>query len=718
LLALVTVDTLEDTFIYNDGVTSLREAIFATNVVDGADTIEFASSLFAGGLATILLTQGDLEITEALEINGPGANLLSIDANQASRIFNITATSGDFLLTGLTLTGGKTVGDNVLVGGFPTTTFNGGAVRSVTDGNLTFNQCIIIGNHTTGRRARGGGVFARNVTLIQSTVSGNSTEGDSSIGGGISAQSNVTLTQSTVSGNSTIEDAASGGGISAFSVTATQSAINGNWTLGIDANGGGIRASNVTLMQSTVSGNRTEGNQSIGGGIDASLSATLFESAVSGNLTAGNNADGGGIRVYTDLTLTRSTVSGNSTTGTQANGGGIRAQFSTTIIITESTVSGNTTSGINSRGGGIYADLGFGQNPDGVITLTQSTFSGNSTAGFNAAGGGIYKRGPVSLIRSTFTDNHTLGAFSDGGGIFLVDSSTDNPSSISGSILSGNMATGVGADLVPDPQSALSVNYSLIGSGIVPTGGGNNVVTNSPQLGLLAENGGPTMTRPPLAGSPAIDTGDPSGVVPPYDQRGNPFNRIVGLGIDIGAVERQPIPSAVNGDYNQNGVVEAADYVVWRKMFGTTVVSPHSGADGNGNSEIESGDYDVWQENFGEAQPGSGGAAVSEALGTWSVQAESSAISAPWSRESGIANFGLTVAQPREAIAIRRSRFARDIAMTPQDDFADWLISLTGFRTVRAGQVDNDVLEYRARQATREVAEGDIDAAFELLSLT
>jgi hypothetical protein len=81
LLALVTVDTLDDTVDLGDGVTSLREAIFATNLVGGADTIDFAPALTAGGSATITLTQGELAITDSLTINGPRATLLTIDAS-------------------------------------------------------------------------------------------------------------------------------------------------------------------------------------------------------------------------------------------------------------------------------------------------------------------------------------------------------------------------------------------------------------------------------------------------------------------------------------------------------------------------------------------------------------------------------------------------------------------------------------------------------------
>jgi hypothetical protein len=53
------------------------------------------------------------------------------------------------------------------------------------------------------------------------------------------------------------------------------------------------------------------------------------------------------------------------------------------------------------------------------------------------------------------------------------------------------------------------------------------------------------------------------------------------------------------GDYNGNGSVDAADYVVWRKTLGN-MVAPFAGADGNGSSQIDSPDYNVWRGNFGE----------------------------------------------------------------------------------------------------------------------
>ena len=61
------------------------------------------TALTASGPATILLTQGEFAITEALTIDGPGSDFLTIDAQLQSRILDITATAGDFLICGLTL---------------------------------------------------------------------------------------------------------------------------------------------------------------------------------------------------------------------------------------------------------------------------------------------------------------------------------------------------------------------------------------------------------------------------------------------------------------------------------------------------------------------------------------------------------------------------------------------------------------------------------------
>ena len=60
-------------------------------------------------------------------------------------------------------------------------------------------------------------------------------------------------------------------------------------------------------------------------------------------------------------------------------------------------------------------------------------------------------------------------------------------------------------------------------------------------------------------------------------------------------------PANLAGDYNQNGVVDAADYVVWRNGLGTTYTQDQ---------------YNIWRANFGRtAGSGSGASFGSSSAG-------------------------------------------------------------------------------------------------------
>jgi hypothetical protein len=55
------------------------------------------------------------------------------------------------------------------------------------------------------------------------------------------------------------------------------------------------------------------------------------------------------------------------------------------------------------------------------------------------------------------------------------------------------------------------------------------------------------------------------------------------------------------GDFNADGEVDAADYVVWRQSHGS---STDLRADGNGDGSIDDADYAVWRAHFGTTYGG------------------------------------------------------------------------------------------------------------------
>ena len=61
----------------------------------------------------------------------------------------------------------------------------------------------------------------------------------------------------------------------------------------------------------------------------------------------------------------------------------------------------------------------------------------------------------------------------------------------------------------------------------------------------------------------------------------------------IVTVEGVPGPP---GDYDNNGMVDMADYALWRQAIGTV---GSQAADGNGDGEVNSADYTIWRDNVG-----------------------------------------------------------------------------------------------------------------------
>lgn len=589
------VDTLADELDNNvgPGDFSLREAISAANGSIGSDTITFSPDLTAGGPATIELVLGELAIKEGLTITGPGSELLTIDAsgndptpdsdnNDGSRVFFIN----DFLssvatieITGLTLTGGD-------VRGF------GGAIA--TNENLILRDCTIADNNAN---LRGGGIDMSNGTLVvtDSSISGNST--GPAGGGGIYIRLDATINDSTISGNSAT---GSGGGIrTRGNLTINRSTISGNTTAAGGISGGGGIYSNAgiaTIRDSFLTNNSAINGE--GGGLRKRNGSLVIErTVITGNIAS---SAGGGVSVADGGVLARvtsSTVANNAASGPLGRGGGLFI-WEGSLIVTDSTVHSNSAT---VSGGGIFSNTTLSTRR---TTVLGSTVSGNSSL---SRGGGIYNYDGITQVRhSTVTANTAPDGF--GSGVASAGDSNTR-TDIVGSIVAGNTHSDV--DFTDGTGNSFqSLGYNLIGSGSALAkfnGAGDQSNIADPKLGPLADNGGPTQTHALLMGSPAIDAGNPSAVagaggVPQFDQRGTGFTRVFSTNgtprIDIGAFERQPL-TTISGDYNQNGEVDAADYVVWRKSLGQNV-APYSGADGDGNGVVDQNDLGVWQAHFGQ----------------------------------------------------------------------------------------------------------------------
>lgn len=121
--------------------------------------------------------------------------------------------------------------------------------------------------------------------------------------------------------------------------------------------------------------------------------------------------------------------------------------------------------------------------------------------------------------------------------------------------------------------------------------------------GVLA-TGGPDWRQSciDVAGCHPFNDGDPNTPAPQppggvESSKGVPYG--TKLADNLGA------PNFMFGDYNKDGVVDAADYTVWRDTLGQTTGTEtmHPAADTNHDFLVNDLDYQIWKDNFG--QPGS-----------------------------------------------------------------------------------------------------------------
>jgi subtilisin family serine protease/Tol biopolymer transport system component len=313
---------------------------------------------------------------------------------------------------------------------------------------------------------------------------------------------------------------------------------------------------------------------------------TLSSVTVTGGIVT--EQSGGGIRSQGRLHVEDSVVRNNA--AHRGVGGGV-ALDSGEGMITRSTIADNrvqgNTSELGLRGGG---GIAIGSAQEAALALEYSSVIRNESTGL---GGGIYVAalGNLESVHSTISTNratHLLDSIS-GFGVHV-----DGAAAIRYSTIADNTADIVGAGLSADRGTATLSNSIVLGNRAVIqsndlVGGGSqgfNILgartflfqpdatdvvgaAREMTLGPLADNGGPTLTHMPLAGSAPVDRADPTplptNIDVTRDQRGTPRPQDGdGDGVarrDVGAVERflAVLSGRVFEDRNGDGVRQPAE---------------------------------------------------------------------------------------------------------------------------------------------------------------
>jgi hypothetical protein len=410
----------------DSGDGSLRAAVQAAEASPGPDEIDFAP----GVRGTISLTRGELFITDDLTINGPGADVLTVSGNDASRAFDVAGGADESTriavrISGLIVSHGREL--------------EGAGIRNTAFSDLTLSHVTLSNNQSSGlagSSSTGGAVTNTGagaiLDVVASQVIDNTVDGSaglSAVGGGVfSDGTGVNIRDSAIAGNEVL-------------------AGYGDGEFGGGAGGGGVYVENssLTVTNSFIANNRTEGRTSDGAGIAVATdsntqigSPVIRNSLITGNEAVGigraapdfgheGRAEGGGIYNFNQsVTITGSVLRGNRAVGGldlagEARGGAI-AQFLSPLAVLvisncqlsdNEAVSGDGGTVGEADGGAIYNLL------DGRVLISDSTLENNRAVGGRGAnllggaiGGAIANLADshLEITRCTLRGNQAIGS--------------------------------------------------------------------------------------------------------------------------------------------------------------------------------------------------------------------------------------------------------------------------------------------------------------------
>lgn len=563
--AQFTVTKTTDSF---DGVCdadcSLREAIQAANNAAGADEVILPYGLYRlslTGAGEDANATGDLDIIGELEIVGVGEQSTQIDGsfyNLGDRILDIW--TGPVEIRDLTINGGTALG--------AAGDFNGGGILNRED--LTIRACTISNNEAGNG---GGGVHTHAGSSLWA-IDTDVVDNDADLGGGINNWGgSVHLVDCEVLRNDSgggINSSGAGSPATGGDLIVEDSLIQVNNSI---SSGGGVKinSAHAVILDSSIDTNHADLK---GGGIYMSGSATLF--LLRGTVSWNTATSEGGALYAEDGTYIRGTMFAHN----QAYSGGAVYGHGLPLVIEDSTFTQNSITG--RFGGAIYLQYG-GKIVGSTFTLNEAT--ANPTAGPSAGAALVLNAGAsASLIRSTVVNNTaTYAAISSLGDLVVRSSTIVGNTSTGGSVAGLSCSTSCSAD-IGNTIVANNIGSDCAGSTYMTSSGYNiesgtgcgftatgDQQSTDPIVGTLWSHGGPTQTLDLLAGSPAIDAGNPagcddgSGGMLSLDQRG--YTREVdgdsnsSAICDVGAYEYSSLPARIFRDgFETRDVMEWSDF--------------------------------------------------------------------------------------------------------------------------------------------------------------
>lgn len=475
------VDTASPTTVVGDGTpTSCTEAALSAAVATGGIV-----TFNCGGPTTILLLNGSLKVTSDLVLDG--GHEITLSGAGANRIVDMD--TGNFEAQGPLLTvqrlrfvDGRAEGTQIPLG---TDIDGGGAAIFHRGGSVTAIDCHFENNEAAlwGPDVAGGAIYGIGVgatTIVGSTFLNNRAANGGAVG---SLHTELTIVNSTL-----VDNEATGRDANYIDMMGEQAGNGGNGgAIVMDGSG---RA--LTICGSTIEGNR-------GGAHGAALFRTGYEGepTVIDRSTFKNNEipdhdddmspSSGGLYIQgTSVTLTNSTISGNrtrSSAGVWILGHGAQPA---TADLTNVTITGNATwpqADFTTRGIGAGITIG----DDTAGTILNCTIAGNEAQ----FGSGILRVSPL-VVRNTIISNSAENEYTP---LNCTGQNYSNP-------------PGEGDHNIQWPNGLQDDMDCTPG-----------ITREDPMLGELADNGGPTETMIPIAGSPVIAAGSEC---PPTDQRGEP----------------------------------------------------------------------------------------------------------------------------------------------------------------------------------------------------